>query len=219
MIRTVFPGQRFAALALLLVAWCVAALVACEPRPAEAQTRDDSLRTELVRSRGFIRAAETQLTKTLALLTSAPAEAGPPVVRDWRSGEWQLLAGGYQGVINLDAQTVTAQGITAPAVVEISGDTLRMRLAVPGWEDAALLELVHAEGRLIGTVTAEGETRPAAGQRIDLQVVRTMEVGDGCTAAAYTDGSWGVGPYTGPCHQALVEHVGAMRFVAREYTP
>lgn len=207
-------------LVLLLLLVAAGPLLAQQPSPASI----DSLVRDAVSARGFIRASDTQLSKVVerarALLAAAPAEeAGPPVVQDWRSGEWGIQAGGYHGVLDLDAGLVTAQGITAPALVEIAGDTLRMRLAVPGWQDYALLELVHAEGRLIGTVTAEGETRPAAGQRPQLQVVRTLEVAEGCTAAEYTDGSWGVGPYTGPCHQALVEHVGGLRFAAREYTP
>jgi hypothetical protein len=44
--------------------------------PAEAQVTVDSVRAEAVRSRAFIRAAETQLSKVLALLDSLAA--GPP---------------------------------------------------------------------------------------------------------------------------------------------
>lgn len=194
-----------AALALLLFA-----------APVAGQTRADSLRAELVRARGFLRAAETQLSKTLTL--ASPPEPGPPVVLDWRSGEWSVFAAGFRGVLDLSAGTATWEGVAAPIAATFAGDTLRVRIGIPGWIAGGLLELRHAEGRMIGTVSYAGETREATAQRADLQVVRVVEE-SGCSFAQYTDGSWGVAPFTGPCHDALDTYVGGMRFVARQFTP
>lgn len=179
------------------------------------QTVEDSLRLELVRSRGFIRAAETQLSKVLGLVDRAPPEPGPPVVMDWRTGEWEFLAGGYYVTLDLDASTARLAGIVAPVSATFDGDSMHVRLTVPGY-DAGVLSVEHAEGRMIGTVQWQDSIRPASGQRTGLQVVQRLEQGD-CTFALYTDGSWGVSPNTAECHQALDSHAGPLRYVAREY--
>jgi hypothetical protein len=216
--------------AALLVATTAARTGTAPPDREAALAADtvpalDSLRTELVRSRGFLRGAETQLSKTLSILdriTGAPADtvATAPTVQDWRTGEWSLLAGGYVGTIDLDDSTATADGVTAPITWTAAGDTLHARLTVPGYE-AGELAVVHAEGRLIGTVIWGGETRPAAGERPSLRVVRTVQPTDaaGCTLAQYTDGSWGVAPSASRCHQALDRYVGRLTYVARIYEP
>lgn len=51
--------------------------------PAAGQTPADSLRAELVRSRGFIRAAETQASKTLDLLERTRAQTVPADGAGW----------------------------------------------------------------------------------------------------------------------------------------
>lgn len=71
-------------------AWRIAAVMAvviAGPLEAQAPTRAqlDSVRTELVRARGFVRASETQFTKTLAMLDSLLARMGvvvPPAPVD-----------------------------------------------------------------------------------------------------------------------------------------
>ncbi len=201
-------------LTMMVLALLAVALVVV---PLLAQTRADSVRAEAVRSRGFIRAAETQLSKVLALLDAPPPAPGPPVVLDWKTGEWGLNVGGYLVALDLDAAIATAHGVTAPVVATFAGDTLRARLAVPGY-DAGLLELVHSEGRLIGAVAYGDSIRPAAGQRAELKVVRTVARAP-CTFAQFTDGSWGVSPNDATCHQALDGYAGPLRYVARTFTP
>lgn len=200
-LKRAIPKRLFTALTLVLLL----------AGPLHAQTRADTARTELVRSRGFIRAAETQLSKVLGLLDPAPA--GPPTVLDWRTGEWDVLAGGYRGVLDLTYQTATINGVTAPVTSVAAGDTLRVGLRVPGLEDG-LLELVHAEGRMIGTVMYDTIVRPASAQRPSLERVSVVKEG-ACTFVLYTDGSWGVAPNAGGCHAVLVERVGGLKFVAR----
>jgi len=182
---------------------------------AAQQTAEDSLRLELVRSRGFIRAAETQLTKVLGLVDRAPPEPVPPVVMDWRTGEWEFLAGGYYVTLDLDASTARLAGVVAPVSATFDGDSMHVRLTVPGY-DAGVLSVEHAEGRMIGTVQWQDSIRPASAQRPSLEVVQRLEQGD-CTFALFTDGSYGVAPNTAECHQALDSHAGPLRYVAREY--
>lgn len=187
--------------------------------PAAAQTRADSVNTELVRLRGFIRAAETQATKALeALLPLTTPAPAPPTVQDWRTGEWDVLAAGYRGTIDLTRMQATSNGATAPILATAHGDTLRVRLDIPGYTQMGLIELVHAEGRMIGTVTRDTIVRPASAQRLELRVVRTVRR-QPCTFAEYTDGSWGVAPHNADCHQALDAYAGPLRFVARQYVP
>lgn len=71
---------------------------------------------------------------------------------------------------------------------------------------------------MIGTVAYDTIVRPASAQRFDIQVVRTVRRAP-CTFAQYTDGSWGVTPYTAACHQALDTYAGPLRYTAREYVP
>ncbi len=223
--RTTLLRSALVALVLTLAAISGGAAVRAVPTPADTIPALDSLRTELVRSRGFLRGAETQLSKTLSILDrvmGAPADttAAAPAVQDWRTGEWSLLAGGYVGTIDLDDSTATVEGVTAPIAWTAAGDTLRARLTVPGYE-AGELAVVHAEGRLIGTVAYGGETRPASGERTSLRVVRTVRPADAadCTLAQYTDGSWGVAPSASRCHQALDRYAGRLTYVARTYVP
>lgn len=199
----------------------VAAAVDTVPAPTAAQL--DSLRRGMVMTRGFLRSAVTRATHDIERLDRLRGAlpdtvAAAPTVQDWRSGTWSLLAGGYTGVLDLDASTVEVDGVTAAVTWETAGDTLRVRPAVPGYE-GGLLEVTHAEGRLIGTVSWSGETRPAAGERASLAVVRTVQPADaaGCTMAQYTDGSWGVAPASAACHQALDRYAGRLTYVARAY--
>lgn len=150
-----------------------------------------------------------------ALGVGVLTNVGSTEVQDWKTGEWGVLAAGYQIDLDLDEKRATAADQTVPIQIQFDGNVMQVR--IPGVR-AGLLQLEHAEGRLMGTLTAQGRQYPAAGQRPSITVVQTVEQDD-CTFAQYSDGSWGVAPYLGPCHQALVAHVGDMQYVAREYTP
>lgn len=141
--------------------------------------------------------------------------SGGHEVQDWKTGEWSVLAGGYNIELDLDRKRASVDDTTVPIQTQFNGDILQVR--VPGVR-GGLLQLEHAEGRLVGNITAQGQTRPAAGQREVIHVVQTVEQGD-CQFAQYTDGSWGVAPQSSTCHTALNDHVGGMRYVARDYTP
>lgn len=184
--------------------------------------RDDSLRTELVRSRGFIRAAETQLTKSLAVLdgtAAAEAEAGPPTVQDWRTGEWRLKIAGYYVFLDLDAGLASAEGVSAPIAAEFGADSMHIRLRVPGVEGLARLDLHHAEGVLMGTLTTPGESRIVGGRRAHRELVRTVAV-SGCMLAQYTDDSWRIAPHIWDCQAALNDYLGERtRYAAAAYEP
>ena len=212
-LKRALPARLFTTMLLAIVlalAWAA---------PASPQTRADTVQTELVRLRGFIRAAETQATKALdALLPLTTQPVGPPTVLDWRTGVWDVLAGGYRVALDLTAGKATVAGVTAPVTSTAAGDTLRVRLQVPGYT-TGLLEMVHAEGRMIGTVAYDTIVRPASAQREQLLVVPPIVRRGDCTFARYTDGSWGISPNTGACHAALDAYAGPLRFVAREYTP
>lgn len=136
-------------------------------------------------------------------------------VQDWRTGEWHVNAGGYYLVLDLDEDRATHAGRSVRIRKQFSGDVVQV--TVPGLR-GGLLQLSHAEGRLVGTITANGEERQAAGQRPVISVVQAVEQGP-CTFAQYSDGSWGVAPYRGDCHAALVDYTGGLRYAAREYTP
>lgn len=196
----------------------VLALSLLLPAPVQAQSLPDSIldqvRALMVRMRAANRQSETYGTQIIDLLPPPP---GPPAVMDWRTGEWDVLAGGYRVVLDLTHEKATAQSVTAPITAVAAGDTLRVRLDVPGYTDG-LLEMVHAEGRMIGTVRYGEEERPASGQRPFLMVVRKVSRSP-CTFAQYTDGSWGVTPYNSNCLQSLDNYAGPFRYVAREYIP
>lgn len=188
--------------------------------PAQAQipqSRADSLRAELIRSRGFIRGAETQLTKSLEVLdrqTPPPV----PVVMDWREGVWGVYAAGFRGTINLASKIAEWAGVVAPIEVNYIGDILEVRLGVPGVAPSGLMTLVHVEGRMIGTITYLGEERQATAYRPELAVVSLEEQGN-CTFAQYTDGSWGHSPNTSSCFQALLQAHGPFKMTPRVYVP
>jgi hypothetical protein len=181
------------------------------------QARADSVREETVRLRGFVRAAETQASKILAIFDREEPVA-PPVVMDWRTGVWEVYAAGFRGTMDLTARTATWENVTAPIAPTFIGDLLEVRLGVEGVAPSGLMTLRHAEGRMIGTITYQGQERQATASRPNLIVVTRLAQGE-CTFAQFTDGSWGVAPFTGPCHDALNTHVGGMKFVARTIPP